>query len=422
MNRVKKTVLITIGLLLIQGVSTSEAQNERLMQDIRVGETILTELINDNRAQFPFHGGTTRMVQGEYIDGYGVHFSIGSGITGRSIVLRHRQGEQQDEVSPDAAREKIEQIMRDYLQNYAVMSRHLSDNEHVRLTYGQQARVQRVIAVRGPGNEERLSVPRISVSVTVADLKRHKNGQISDEVLQQRIRVTDLSDQEIGNDLKVFSSVLKTSLDNTETTHLRSGRDPSLNYIPGLGAHYSVEVSARGTFQLAGLQRFTRDIDEKMLSDFSNIEIDLGEVTFDDGSNMVHVGAPSIEFKGDSISIAFTELDDSLMYNVDELQKRVNEMRDRFEELRKRGVEIAGRIEYQRTERDTIDYANDLEMIKNQVEETIRDYGPTLRSLSDDEFLIVTINWRGRDLPDKTTFRIRKSDLVDGKAPDVKER
>lgn len=421
MKNLQKTVLITIVVFLVFGLKSAEAQSDRLVQDIRVGETIISELISDDRDQFPFGGGAARMVQGEYIEGYGVHFQIGAGITGRTIAVVRRQGEQDERRSPGEAREKIEEIMRDYLLNYAVLSRHLADNEHVRLSYGQRARVERVIAHRGPGGEQRLDIPRISVWVTAADLKRHRSGELSDDALNERIRVADLSQQELGNDLKVFSSVLKTSLDNAETSHLRAGREPVPDYIPGFGVHYTIDASARGVFSLGRLQGFAEAIDEELLSEISNIEIDLGEIGADDGEFNLRFSAPSIAFKNDSLTIAFSDLNDSLVYNVDALQKRVEVMRERFEEARQRGVEMSGRIEYRQRDRETPDYTEDFETIKKAVEEVIRDYGQTLRSLSDDEFLMITVNWRGRDLPERTTFRITREELFFGRDPVVRD-
>ena len=421
MRNLQKTVLITIILFLIYGFKSTDAQSDRLMQDIRVGETILTELITDREDEFPFRGARSGMVRGEYIEGYGVHFQIGAGITGRPLAAAQRRGAQNGRPSPEDERERIEEIMRDYLLNYAVLSRHLADNEHVRLTYGQQRRVERVMGPRGAGGEQRMGVPGISVWVTAADLKRHRSGELSDEALNERIRVSELPGSEIGNDLKVFGSILKTSLDNAETSHLRAGREPVPDYIPGFGVHYRIDASARGFFSLGGLQRFAETIDEELLSEISNIEIDLGDITADDGEFSVRVSAPSIEIKDDSISIAFTDLDDSLVYNVDALQRQVEVMRERFEEARWRGVEMSGRIEYRQRDRETPDYSEDVKLIKSSVEEVIRDYGQTLRSLSDDEFLMITVNWRGRDLPDRTVFRIQKADLMDGKDPVIQE-
>lgn len=53
------------------------------------------------------------------------------------------------------------------------------------------------------------------------------------------------------------------------------------------------------------------------------------------------------------------------------------------------------------------------ELIEKLVVSIISDYGATLASLSNDEFLKVTVAWRGRHhvLPEETQFFIYKSEL-----------
>lgn len=415
------------------------SQNDRLMQDIRIGESILSELMSEKPHPPAPHGAIARLargqytVRGEYIDGYGVHFVIADGAAGREFLFMQsaaqRAGDDAETPPPDDARKRIETILRDYLVNYAVISRNLPDDEHVRLTYGRPALARAAAAAWSTasglqaGGERQTARPHLSVWASVADLKSHKSGNLTDDGLQRRIRVADLSGLEIGNDLKIFSSVLKTALDNLDTAHLRAGREPAPHYIPGFGVHYNIQISARGFISLDGLQRFVEAIDAEILSDVRHIDIDLGEITRSDG-RLYADRPPDINFRSDSIIIAMRKADDSLLageIDAKALIRHAEEIRERMEEARKRGVDILGRMEFQSPDRDTLDHSDDIRMIQGRIEETMMDYGRTLRSLSDDEFLMVTVNWRGRNLPGRTTLRISKTDLAAGKSPDVIE-
>lgn len=417
-----KRILSVLLLLLFLPGSVLLAQDDRLNQDIRIGEKILSELISENGDDFLFQSVRSPMVRGEYIPDYGVHFVMGTGASTRSIIARvfSRIEKNEESESPEDIGERIESIMRDYLQNYAVVSRYLADNEHVRLTYNSQNNVTSVTIRPDSREEERMTIPNISVWATAADLKAYRNGSISDNDLQQRITVQNISQDDIGNDLKVFSSVLKTSLDNAETNHLRAGRDVRFDYIPGLGVHYHVNISTGGIFGHFDLEGFGRRIDELDLEGISDIEINFGEMKFDTTDQM-RFNAPEIEFKMDSSQVYIRSLRDSMRVDIEEIRKQAEEARKQGTRVQEQADSIRKQFAFNVAESDTIDYTEDAEKIMNQINEVIADYGQTLRSLSENEQLMITVNWRGRNLPERTTLRITKEDLLSGRSPEITE-
>ncbi|MEX0660519.1 MAG: hypothetical protein WEA58_11605 [Balneolaceae bacterium] len=427
MKSTKRIVLVLLLMLLIP-ISVLLAQDDGLNQDIRIGEKILSELISENENDFLFQTGQSPMVRGEYIPDYGVHFVLGTGVSSRSIIARvFSQMENDDKSeSPEDIGERVEKIMRDYLQNYAVVSRHLADDEHVRLTYNSQNSVTSVTIRPNSRSEKRLTVPSISMWATAADLKNQRNGSISDDELQRRITVQNISNDDIGNDLKVFSSVLKTSLDNAETEHLRAGRDVRFDYIPDLGVHYHVNITTAGIFGMADLQGVGRRIDELDLG-ISDIDINFGEIEFDTTDQM-RFHAPEIEFKMDSSRIHIRNLNDSIRIDLEEVRKQAAEarkqgeiIRGQAETVRRQAEDIRKQFAFNVAARDTIDYSEDAEKIMDQLNQVVADYGQTLRSLSDGEQLMITVNWRGRNLPERTTLRITREDLLNGRSPAVTE-
>ena len=94
---------------------------------------------------------------------------------------------------------------------------------------------------------------------------------------------------------------------------------------------------------------------------------------------------------------------------AEEAQKQVEGFRQRFE------VRVA--------EQDTIDLTGEAEQMLNELKQTLRDYGNTLSSLDNDDLLVVTVYWDGRNnsLPERTQISISKGDLLRGNEPRIDE-
>jgi len=82
-----------------------------------------------------------------------------------------------------------------------------------------------------------------------------------------------------------------------------------------------------------------------------------------------------------------------------------------------RGLRRDG-VESQFSEEEILE---EIDKLHAELKQTVMEYGPTLRSLPNDEMLIITLNWSGRHtaLPQRSELRIRKSDLLDGAEPEI---
>ena len=416
--------IISLLLLILSLILPNQlpAQDNALQQDIRMAETILSEMMSDNESDFPLRGGNARHVQGEYMEGYGLHFTIGSNINPRRITFertrdRSRGEESTESRSPEEARDRMESIMRNFLQDYTVAARHLDENENVRVSYGLPGEfsVQRILRHHRDGTTESMEIPKLSAVVSVGDVMSYRGGSMSDEEFQQRIRIEDLSDVEYGEDLSIFSSILKSSLDRAELEHLRVQREPEFQYIPGMGVHYKVNLHNRPFLRFPEIRRVARMIDQQDLDDV-DVNIDLGEVEFD-GEKM-RFEIPQIDFKMDTIRINLGNVSDSLNINFEEMRRQLEETRQHLEKSRD---QLQQHFRFDIADRDTIDYSEDKEKVMNRVTKTLEDYGQTLRSLGENEFLTITINWRGRDLPERTVIRISREDLFFGRDAVIKD-
>ena len=412
-------LILILSLILPNQLS---AQDNALQQDIRMAETILAEMMSDNESEFPLRGGNARDVQGEYMEGYGLHFTIGSNINPRRITFdrtrdRSRGEESAESRSPEEARDRMESIMRNFLQDYTVVARHLDENENVRVSYGLPGEfsVQRILRHHRDGSTDKMEIPKLSAVVSVGDVMSYRGGNMSDEEFQQRIRIEDLSDVEYGEDLSIFSSILKSSLDRAELEHLRVQREPEFQYIPGMGVHYKVNLHNRPFLRFPEIRRVARMIDQQDLDDV-DVNIDLGEVEFD-GEKM-RFETPQIDFKMDTIRINLGNVSDSLNINFEEMRRQLEETRQHLEKSRD---QLQQHFRFDIADRDTIDYSEDKEKVMNRVTKTLEDYGQTLRSLGENEFLTITINWRGRDLPERTVIRISREDLFFGRDAVIKD-
>jgi hypothetical protein len=413
-----KTTLFTLACFLLT-VMTVQAQNDALQREINIAESILNEIFtSDEQPDFPLFGGRSGHITTDYIPGYGVHFSVGENISARSIQVSgtiriesnsdRDQNEENSSVTADAIEEKV----MEYITEYASAIQSLPEDESVRVSFGLRTGVNRVIAVFSNLEDYTADIPKLTYVVKSSDLKQHREGRISDEQLISRVDKTDLSEMDEKRDLNIFASVLESSLNSSGTEHLQVNQKPRYEYLPGLGAHYRVNISMKSSFNFSGLRDWAKEIDSLDFDDI-DIQIDLGDLRrFEQDSNGTFIfNMP------DSGRFEFNM--DTLNFNSEQFQERIAEIRQHSEEIRKRGEQVRSEIEIRMNQQNSVDLTEDVAKIKSIITETIRDYGSTLSSLQNGELLRITLNWRGLNntMPEQTNIRISKSDLMNGNDP-----
>jgi hypothetical protein len=400
------TAISALFLVLVSG-TLLHAQDDRIDRDIRIAEGILTELFSDLDEEYPLPGRFRNRVQGEFIPGYGIHFKIDRSTPGQitRVVMRGYENRSSGDEAEDTAakRERIEEKITDYFLNYAGVIRGLQDSDHIRLTYGSGYRPGRVLMLMSGADQQMEDELRISGWVPYTDLRSHRDGSVSDNQLRNRIMFYDFSDSEEKADLNIFASVLQSAIQNAGTEQIRISRKPSVEFLPEMGAHFHVHLSAGHRFMPAsfGIADHHIDVDALMEGMPEQFQVEI----------------PRMAFSIDSLRMKLSELNGSL----DGLNRELKELRVMNDSLRTQPPRV---MAFQTAApADTLDLSAEAEMVMDTLREVIRDYGPTLSSLSDSEWLMITVHWpsRDRNLPERTYFRITKSDLLAGMSPDIRE-
>lgn len=413
-------LLITVFFSLISfaNAQTNEAQQRE--RDIKIAEGILAEIFGNEQSQSGsavLPGLQHRNVRGEYIPGFGVHFTVSPGWSNFVYVqnVSSKNDEvrvefQQDGSSSDSSdnEEEIRHKILEYMTKYAPLVSGVSDDETIRVTYAPNQYEAATWGFVYDSYQTNESKPGLSVWAKVSDLKQFRNGNISERQLMNRINIHTLDNDETYTDFNIFASVLETALNSADAKHLRVSRKPQMEYLHGLGVRYRVQVSARPRVILDEIRIFDGNFDFKIDSLRLNLD-------------------KSLKLMDESLSPVVLQIDSMLDEDLSEderelirrnMQQQRAEIQAQREKL-KNSLRNANRTSP--SSDDSLDLEDEAEAIMDQLLNVIDDYGSTLSSLDDDEMLMISVNWSGRsdNLPERTEVRIKKSDLLRGEEPDI---
>lgn len=399
----KSAILLPLILLMTLATGPLLAQSsDRFNRDIQIAEGIIEELFRADDTSRPFGSRHIRDVSGRYIPGYGIHFRISARLTPAvvKIVLQeqaeiHIGEDPEPEELRELGREFVEQRFLEYLKNYAPLFKNLPDDEVIRLTIGPHYYTSGAISIWLGDADSRRTVANITAWAAASDIQAYSRQSISDEEFESRVEIADLGERETERDQTVFASILQTSLADVSDS-IRVRRTPSVEYLPGLGISYSVNASLRGGswFDFGDIQIEEFKIETDSISiDFSTV---FDNIDFDEISSIA-----------ERVDSAFNR--NAPQINTDSLNQSMRELRETVEQRRETLSD--------ETVRNLVD------QFHTALAQTVKDYGPTLRSLDNDDMLMITINWSGRHdaLPARTELRIRKSDILDGDEPMIEE-
>lgn len=395
--------IFTLLLALFSG-SLSAQSTGKFDRDIRIAEGIIEELFEADVSSSAFRSRYIRDVNGRYIPGYGIHFRIGANLTPAIIrIVLEGQTEVHIDKDPEPGKlrelglEFVEQRFIEYLKNYAPLFRDLPDEEVVRLTMGPHNYGTGAFIVRPGLAESRRSIANITVWATSSDIRAYDRRSISDEEFKSRVEIVNLGEGKAERDQTVFASILQTSLEEVSDT-IRVRREPLAEYLPGLGLSYQVNASLRGGswFDFGDLDIQIEELKIETDSLSINISNMLDEIDFEDIGNIA-----------ERIDSAFAP--NAPRFDPDSMRRSVRQLRETVEQQQKTLPD--------ETVRDLVD------QFHKALSQTVKDYGPTLQSLGNDEMLLVTVNWSGRHpaLPARTELRIQKSDILAGEEPVIEE-
>lgn len=415
-------VFLTLLLFFLSFSNSLVAQNDELDREIRIAERILEEIFSDisepNR-NYPF--SSQNSVSGEYIPGIGVHFSVGENYYSRfanmsgNIRFKENDGPERSftfnrEDSGERVQDNvIGERINEYLTGYATQIRGIGDDEEVRVTFGLNTNTNRWISALQVTAGDSISDKNSAISKWISgrDIRRAREGDLSENGLLQQIKTVKISENKLPRDISIFASILETALADTKLEGLRVNKSVKSNYIPGWGVRYYITVNSRGS----GFFGFVSDLDHDKLgteidSDVS-FEIDMEE--FETEREKIKHTIDSLDIssefseKMDSLAVAIPRLMDSLKVAVPKVMEEIKTIFATDSSSVDEDVLIADR-----------------EILENEISEIAGSYGNTLSSLKDDEVLMIQIDWRIRNniIPDRTLYYISKADLM--KSMDLK--
>jgi len=421
---IMKTIiaLLSATLLTISISTSSLAQNEGSERDIRIAERILDELFEDvseANSGFPFSDEPS--VQGEYIPGVGLHFSVGENYFSRvtnmsgSISIRENDGPERSitfdrqDSGERLERNEIEERLNEYFTGYASQLRSVKDSEELRITFGLNTNTNRWVAAFQSSESDSLADEKQAISKWVSgrDLRRVREGDITSAALLQRIETVTIPLDEQPRDIEIFSSILETAIRDLELEGVRVNRTVKSNYIPGWGVRYYISASrsGRGIFSFmseADQNEIQTEIDTALAFDFDSDSLDFNMEEFETNNEEVKGLLDSLDISSslsetmDSLAIKLPELMDSLAVALPKMMEGIKTM---FESDEVPGDEVL---------------IADMELLDNEIRDIAENYGSTLSTLKEDELLMITVNWRGRNslFPEKRVYYIPKRNLL----------
>jgi hypothetical protein len=409
-----KLALLIVALLM--GTATVNAQSEQLERDMRIAERILEEIFALPSSERQIIVPAMRGAEGEYIPGIGVHFKIAQGVSQRILISPGSRQSDSQNARDIITEEWVQDRMTEYFKRYAAQLRGLPAGEQIRITFGGRTPAHH-LAIYSVTGEKQTQLPRLTMWTTKADVDRFASGNLTESRFLERIRKQDLSALEEKRDLNIFASVVETGINAAGSEHLRVSRKPSYEYLPGLGVHFQVNMRTGTGFSFSQIENIARQIDESRSGDVE-VQIELGDIASKMPADIdFRISGGEIDM--DSLRIRIRGMNDSLRVRMGEIQINREEIQRQAEEARRLGEQLRGQVEFRFSQRDTLDLSADSEKVMNEMKSIIRNYGPTLTSLGEDELLMITINWPQRNptIPEKTHIRISKKDINAGRQP-----
>lgn len=405
----------SILIILILIPSFIQAQSEQLQREIRIAEGILQELFAGEQASgHTIIGVRSSRVVSDYIPGYGIHFQIGESFwwsgplqLSREIRVIQRDGshisDRPDKDSDETSEERkqvTEQKMIEYFTRYAPQLQNLPDNEFVRISTG--LRPQQNIFIISSSEERRgRTIPMVTKWVQKQDLRRFSEGSITEQQLIQRIQTADITETPEKRDFNIFKTILDTSTNNAGLEYLRFQSTP-YTYLPGFGVQFHLNASQRGA-TFIGMD-FEPYVIKNLNFDFDTTKnLDLA---IDIQRNVTGSNPERFKFNADSLRWMAGRSLDSLRIVMDDL-----------------AVSLSNALPIDAGQPEDGVMTSEKEKIYDEIIQTIKEYGPTLSSLPDGEFLNIAITWpsRSTELPQRTYIRIKKQDLMAGRTPEIQE-
>ncbi len=344
----------------------------RMNRDIKIMENILGEMFKSYNSSgksstttLVAPGFLSDNVRGTYLPGFGVIFNVstGSGLvvfsssenqnqSGRSFYYSYQSSSSGNDEAPKVNEENVKERIVEFLKDYAS-------------TIGQLKPDENVMVIYGANNSSQFS--RLVYRTPSGTVRRDNKDALP--VISGSVSKKDLDDYRAG---KINESSFK------QRVNLASSKEKEYLDLKVMGNIFETALKEQGveTFRLSG------NADYLMLDNFGAIfNLDVSYRT----NNRFFGTARTIS--GIRVDGSYVTTQRSSDSNDEELEKEQQEYRQK--------VQAA--------------YSS----LKSNLKEYLIDYGRTVSSVKSDQYILTTVNVRGRydDIPERIDVQVKKSVL-----------
>lgn len=438
--KLKTITIFLFALIFLVPKNQLYAQNETMERDLKIMKTILAELFkveSSSEVRFQINSGalTEKDISAIYQPGHGVIISVPDIKSNRFMVVRSGDEEKAelffeyestlDDGSQKVNEQTIENRLRDFLKNYTTTITHIPDEERLMVIYGKpifRAAASRSFRITGDAsliiNDKS---PEVALSVGIEDLKDFHQRRIDEQEFNRRISKERVFDTENKRaDLAIFSNILTSAFEESDSSVLKITRKPEPVYLPGFGVMYGADLR-RTNFITAKLRTGTLP---QIRVQIDSLRTSIDTDRFDMDSIRMHLDSIRIEY--DDVRIIADSLRRKLFMNQEQDSLYSKQIENALEEARKQtrhaekqirtmysDNDFTGNFTFAMTDNDSVDYKEELDKSLGLIKEVMISYGGTLSSVQPDEMIMLSLNItvRSDDIPDTVHLTIRKEEI-----------
>jgi len=428
MKTIKTMTILCLIILTPVLLTAQDIDKTRMDRDLRIMENILVEMfIPKSGPNMPRNIAPIDPVDGQYLPGYGVYFTIPARVNIRMAEVR-RQGTDDEvfiQVDPERAtdlisEEEVKSLAAEFLKNYAPTIGQLQPDNRITLIYGVKANrfapgstiisslrgsVQNVNA-RVTWDRARQSEQPVQKIITVTATKKnvddYRTGRMNESrfVSALSVSVSDVNDRK--QDLDLFKTILESAHRQQEEVVFRLA-SPEYIYFDQLGAIFQTTLSITPNLMLASVAGLSNE--ERFFRGTGN-RSELDAAFFDGG--MLLRSLAGTENLPDSVVATLVRPTIRVHRDSTLSAQQVQEMVRRF-----RG-EALQREQERKEAIEALDLPAALNTSIGTMKEVLVDYGRTLNSVSSDQHILISMNVVARNvegIPSRVDLQIKKSDL-----------
>ncbi len=446
------TVLVSLIITAGSPAQSPDNNQSKIDRDIRILKTILAEMfraevVNDNQdsdSVIRVGGGmlSASDISGYYQPGYGIILSVPGNLSGDFIRVVNNSngnaklyfvyGESGEGEKVLVNEESVEAKVRDFFQSYLSPVSYLPENERVLLIVGESPisgnRRTSLFVITGDSKLAN-SLPKAAYSVGIKDVKELSNGKINESQFQTRVKNEAIFDKKANqNDLSIFSTILSSAFED-EDFKLKITGEPHFIRLNDFGVFYKADLKTTFRVYIGGenwqlsapRMEFDFKVNTDSVEDFNfDFKFDMDSLAKEMDkyrSNFANIDTLRFQYRIDidSLRNKAAVLRDSINLGRKELNESLRKLNEEMRKLASEQNNISGIIFTQNAESnaDSVDYEAELDKSLGLIKDVIADYGVTLKSLEEDEYLLINLNMdvKQDNFPKRVNLRVNKSDI-----------